>query len=80
MCWAPGSLPQTAHQRDSFGGVLSQHLLGSRRAGWSSSLICRDIKAPTRDAELSGDALGFDFCGSNTFARGTKIITPHSAW
>jgi len=31
--------------------------------------------ASTRNAELSEDALGFSFCGSNMLTRGTKLIT-----
>lgn len=73
--WALGSLLQTANQLDSFGGVVSQHLLCSSKAGLSSSLICKDIMAPTRNAELSEDALGFYFCGSDVLTRGTEMIT-----
>lgn len=75
LYWALGSLLQTANQLDSFGGVVSQHLLCSSKAGLSSSLICKDITAATRNAELSEDALGFYFCGSNICTRGTKILT-----
>lgn len=73
--WALGTLLQTAHQLDSFGGVVSQHLLCSGKAGLSSSLICKNIMASTRNAELSEDALGFYFCGSSTLTKSTKIIT-----
>ena len=75
LCWALGSLLQTANQLDSFGGLVSQHLLCSCKARLSSSLICKDIIASTRNAELSEDTLGFYFCGSDILIRGTKIIT-----
>lgn len=73
--WALGSFLQTANRLDSFRRVVSQHLLCSGKAGLSSSLICKDIMASTRNAELSEDALGFYFCGSNILTSGTKIIT-----
>ena len=73
--WALGSSLQTAHQLDSWRGVAGQHLRRSGKAGLSSSLICKDIMASTRNAELSEDALGFSFCGSNMLTRGTKLIT-----
>lgn len=75
LCWALGSLLQTANQLDSFGGVVSQHLLCSSKAGLSSSLICKDIMVSTRNAELPEDTVGFYFCGSNMLTRGAKIIT-----
>lgn len=73
--WALGSLLPTAHQLDSFGGVVSQRLLCSGKAGLSSSLSCKDIMASARNAGPSEDALGFYFCGSDILTRGTKIIT-----
>lgn len=72
LCWALGALLPTAHQLDSFGGVVIQHLLRSSKAGLSSSLLCKDMVAYTRNA---GPSLGFYFCGSTMLTRGTKIIT-----
>lgn len=75
LCWALGGLLPTAHQLDSFGGVVSQHLLCRSKAGLSSSLLCKDMVASTRNAGHSEDALGFYFCGSTILTRGTQIIT-----
>lgn len=73
LCWALGSLLQTANQLDSFGEVVSQHLLCSGKAGLSSSLIYKDIMTSTRNAELSEDGAGLYFCGSDILTRVTKI-------